>query len=402
MSPVRVLWILPYLPWPATSGGKTRQYHLLKNLARQGYRITLLVQSKQPADEACRSELESFLEALIVLPRRPLRHPLTLLTALFGRWPLLTSINGHAPELEAEFSRLLENSWDIVQIEHSYSFQPYARELKARQQPFILTEHNLESSLGGATYNRFPRWMYPFVVWDQWRARRWEREVFAAAARIVAVTGEDAAAIRQLTRTPVDVVVNGVDCAAFSAVAPSPEEQRLLFLGNYEYPPNVDAVTWLLDEIMPLLWQKRPDAKCTIAGYAMPQEWAVRWPDSRIEWAGFVEDLAGLQRTSSVFVAPLQDGGGSKLKVLEAMAGGLPLVTTRQGASGLQIQDEQEYLHADDAESFAKAVARLLEHPAQAASLAAEARHYVRDSHDWQAAADQLAGVYRSIKGASE
>lgn len=392
--PVRVLWILPYLPWPATSGGKTRQYQLLKNLARQGYKITLLVQSKHPADEACRRELESFLEALIVLPRRPLRHPLTLLAALFGRWPLLASINGLAPKLEAEFSRLLTQEWDIVQVEHSYSFQPYARRLKAGRQPFILTEHNLESSLGGATYNRFSRWMYPFVVWDQWRARRWEQDVFAAAARVVAVTEEDAAAIRVLTQTPVDVVVNGVDCAAFSDVSPAPEQKRLLFLGNYEYPPNIDAVTWLLDEIMPLLWQKNPDAKCTIAGYAMPRGWAARWPDRRIEWVGFVEDLAGLQRTCSVFVAPLREGGGSKLKVLEAMAGGLPLVTTRQGASGLQIHNGQEYLHADDAGEFARATDYLLEHPVQAASLAARARRYVRDKHDWQVAAEQLAGVY--------
>lgn len=395
---MRILWVLPYLPWPATSGGKTRQYHLLKSLARQGFRITLLVQSKQPADEACRSELESFLEALIVLPRRPLRHPLTLLAAVLGRWPLLTCINGLSPQLEAEFDLLLTREWDIIQVEHSYSFQPYARALRAGGQPFILTEHNLESSLGGATYNRFPGWMRPFVVWDQWRARRWEREVFAAAARVVAVTEDDAIAMRQLTHTPVDVVVNGVDCAAFCNVVPAVEAQRVLFLGNYEYPPNVDAVTWLLDEIMPLVWQHHTAARCTIAGYGMPLEWAQRWPDTRIEWAGFVEDLAGLQARSSLFVAPLRDGGGSKLKVLEAMAGGLPLVSTRQGVSGLELGDGQQYLHADDAAGLAGAIGYLLEHPAMAASLAEQARHYVHSTHDWHAAAGQLIEVYRRTR----
>lgn len=395
---VRILWVLPYLPWPATSGGKTRQYHLLKNLAAQGARITLLVQSKQPADAECRRELEGFLEALIVLPRRSLRHPLTLLTAAFGRWPLLTCINGLAPQLEAEFECLLQQGWDVIQIEHSYSFQPYAAALKTRQLPFVLTEHNLESSLGGATYNRFPGWLRPFVLWDQWRARRWEQEVFAAATRVVAVTAEDATAIRELTSTPVDVVVNGVDCDAFATVEAAPQQQQVLFLGNYEYPPNVDAVTWLLDEIMPLVWQQNAVARCCIAGYAMPADWAQRWPDERIDWAGFVEDLPALQADSSLFVAPLRDGGGSKLKVLEAMAGGLPLVATAQGVSGLQVCDGREYRHADQAEAFACAIVQLLAQPVEAAGQAARARQYVRAAHDWSAAVEQLREVYQHLQ----
>ena len=396
---MKLLWVVPYLPWPTTSGGKTRQYHLLRSLAAQGHRITLLVQSKTPLDEAARQALEPLLERLIVLPRRPLKSLRTLCAALCARWPLLTTVNGLSPALTQRFGELLqEGNWDVVQVEHSYAFEPLAEVLKRNGQPFVLTEHNLESSLGAATYDRFPGWAKPFVCYDQWRARRWERTVFDAATRILAVTEEDAAAMRRLTDTPVDVVVNGVDCRGFAGVRADISSQRILFVGNYEYAPNVDAVSWLLDDIAPRLWALAPQARLVIAGYALPRQWAERWPDTRIEWAGFVPDLPALQSQCAAFVAPLRHGGGSKLKVLEALAAGLPLVSTAQGVSGLGVVDQRDYLAGETADEQARALARVLGEPQTAASLGTHGRQYVLGAHDWGAVAQHLQSVYLSIR----
>lgn len=395
---MRVLWILPYLPWPTSSGGKTRQYHLLRSLAARGVRITLLVQSKTPLDVACRQALEPYLERLIVLPRRPLKSPLGILLALCGPYPLLTSLNGYAPKLSRVFQELLNESWDVVQIEHSYTAQPYLKALAGYRKGFVLSEHNLESSLGGATYGRFPKWAKPFVAFDQWRARRWERRVFAAAKQVVAVTEADAQAMKQLTHTPVSVVVNGVDCQHFAKVQADSSAQRLLFVGNYEYPPNVDAVTWALDEILPLVWRNQPQARFAVAGYALPSQWPQRWTDPRIEWHGFVEDLSVLQSQSSVFFAPLRQGGGSKLKVLETLAAGLPLVTTRQGASGLALKDAEHARLAETPAALAQALDELLSQPQLAQRLAQAGRDYVQQHHDWSAAADQLQQVYQKMQ----
>lgn len=394
---MRILWILPYLPWPTASGGKTRQYHLLRTLAARGHRITLLVQSKTELDEAARLALEPMLERLIVLPRRSLRHPLTLACALLGPWPLLTCINGLNSRLRTSFQQLLSEHWDVVQVEHSYSFQPYAKGLSNYPGGFVLTEHNLESSLGGATYSRFPRWAAPYVWFDQWRARRWERQVFDAARQVVAVTDADAQAMAQLTRTPVSVVVNGVDTRAAAQVQPDVEAQRILFVGNYEYPPNVDAVTWALEEILPRLWQVMPQARFAVAGYAMPEAWAERWKDPRIEWHGFVDDLATLQQQSSIFLAPLRHGGGSKLKVLEALAAGLPLVSTAQGASGLALENGLQARLGETPESLCQALSALLSSPVQAREMGERGRAYVQSTHDWSAAANQLEAVYQQI-----
>jgi glycosyltransferase involved in cell wall biosynthesis len=391
---VRILWVLPYLPWPTTSGGKTRQYHLLRSLATKGHRITLLAQSKTPLDAEARDALEPMLERLIVLPRRPVRHPLTLLYALLAPWPLLATVNGASRALRQQLEQLLDSPWDIVQIEHSYAFQPCAGALAKRRQPFVLTEHNLESSLGTATYARLPAWLAPFAHYDQWRARLWERKVFSLARRVIAVTPDDAVAMKRLTTTPVDVVVNGVDTQAFSDVQADSPSSRVLFVGNYEYAPNVDAIQWALDEIFPLVWRQCPLARFVVAGYAMPAHWAQRWPDERIEWLGFVPDLPKLQARCALFFAPLRHGGGSKLKVLEALAGGLPLVTTAQGASGLGLRSEEDYLVGENPEQLAAALTRLLQQPDFAARLATNGRNHVRTHHDWQTVAAQIETVY--------
>ena len=106
VRPLRILWTMPYLPWPTTSGGKSRQYHLLRRMAERGHRITLLVQSKAPLDDEGRARLEPLVEQLIVLPRRPLRQPLTLWHAALSPWPLLTTVNGHAPALADRFEAM--------------------------------------------------------------------------------------------------------------------------------------------------------------------------------------------------------------------------------------------------------------------------------------------------------
>lgn len=398
VEPMRVLWILPYLPWPATSGGKTRQLHLLRALSSLGFKITLLVQSKQTLDSATQAALDPYLERLIVLPRRSPKHPATLLRIIFGKLPILTCINGFSTPLERVFSALLLEEWDIIQVEHSYSFQPYDKLLETTKQSFVLTEHNLESSLGGATYGRFPGVLRPFIVFDQWRARAWERHVFDRAQRVIAVTDADAQNMQNLTKTPVDVVVNGVDTTTFAVVQPDFEANAVLFVGNYEYPPNVDAINWVLNDIMPLVWRDCPNARFIVAGFALPEDWSTRWLDKRIVWKGFVEDLTELQSTCSVFLAPLRHGGGSKLKVLEALAAGLPLVSTAQGVSGLSVKHENAYLQGESAQQLATQVCRVLKDRSIAHSLSCAGRSYVRLNHDWSIAAEQLISVYQRCK----
>ncbi len=400
--PQRILWTMPYLPWPITSGGKARQYHLLRCMAERGYRITLLVQSKTPADAEVHAALKPLVDELIVLPRRPLKHPLTLWHAACSRLPLLTSINGFAPALSARFEALLQSRrWDIVQIEHSYGLQPFLAALRRHRQPFLLVEHNVESELGAATYGQWPVLARPLVWYDQWRARRWERRALAQAEVVVAVTDSDARKLAVIGGRPTCVVSNGVDTRGFADVQPDASGQRVLFVGNYEYAPNVDAVAWALDEVWPRLWALRPEARFVVCGHAMPDAWRQRWPDPRIEWRGYVPSLPEVQSQSAVFMAPLRSGGGSKLKVLEALAAGMPVVSTREGLSGLDVQDGVQARVADTAEAMAQATYELLTQPDRARALGQAARQHVGARFDWSAAATQLEAAHGSLRSTS-
>ncbi|MBC7701344.1 MAG: glycosyltransferase [Massilia sp.] len=395
---MRVLWTLPYLPWPITSGGKARQYHLLRRMAARGHAITLLVQSKTPADEAVQQALQPLLERLIVVPRRSLRSPRTLWHAATSSAPLLASVNGFAPALSQQFDALLNEHWDVIQIEHSYGFQPFADSLARRGQPFILTEHNVESELGAATYGKWPAVLRPLAHYDQWRARRWEQRVMSRAAAIVAVTESDARMLGAISGRPAHVVNNGVDTRGFAQVQPDPLALAILFVGNYEYAPNVDAVEWAAAEIMPLVWRQRPQARFLVCGHALPDSWRQRFPDPRIEWRGYVDHLPTVQSQSTVFIAPLRFGGGSKLKVLEALAAGLPIVSTQEGLSGLGAQDGVHARVANTAADMAQALVEVMDDPALAARLGQSARELVNQRFDWDAAAAQLEAVYQTVQ----
>jgi glycosyltransferase involved in cell wall biosynthesis len=394
---MRILWTLPYLPWPTTSGGKTRQFHLLRNLAARGHRITLLVQSKTELDDATRAALEPWLERLIVIPRRPLRSVRTLLAVAFARPPMLASANGFSAPLQQQFEALLQEQWDVIQIEHSYSFQPFEAPLRRTGKHFIMTEHNVESGLGAASYHHFPEWARPFTRFDQWRYRQWETRVFRQTSELIAVTEEDAKGLARLTARATAVVVNGVDCDYYAKVCPDRYSRRLLFIGNYEYGPNLDAMEWALEHIMPRVWNLDPMVRLTVGGYALPEEWKERWADPRIDWLGFVPDLRTVQKEAAIFFAPLREGGGSKLKVLEAMAAGLAVVTTEQGCSGLNVINGTHYLGCEDAHGLALLLVEAIEQPARLAKIGEAGRAYVRKHHDWSVSAAQLEGIYSRV-----
>jgi glycosyltransferase involved in cell wall biosynthesis len=140
----------------------------------------------------------------------------------------------------------------------------------------------------------------------------------------------------------------------------------------------------------------------SVCGFGMPDSWRERWKDPRIEWQGFVPNLLNLQSSCSVFLAPLRHGGGSKLKVLEALAAGLPLASTEQGVSGLDLVEGLDYLGGQTAESLADAVVRLLQFPEAATPMGEAGRAYVRRAHDWSVAASQLEQVYASLSPLSQ
>ena len=391
---MKILWTLPYSPWPTVGGNRVRVYNLLRKLSARGHRITLVIQTDSDFEDA-RLKLEPLVERLIVIWRRRRLH-VTLFAAFFSPYPVDVSINAFRPHAPGDGGGA-RGTWDIVQVEHSYGLQSFLPVLERLDQPFVMTEHNVESTLVHTNqyHPRVPKAVLAAMHrYDLWRYRRWERRAFAAPRRLIAVTQPDAVRMSSIGGRPVDVVANGADTEAGAAVHPARDRPNIMFIGNFAYPPNQDAVEWAAAEIMPRIWRVIPAARFIVCGGSGRPEWPVRWPDPRIEWRGFVQDISAVQRECALFLAPLRTGGGSKLKVLEAMAAGLPVVSTQEGVSGLAAVPEQEYVPGEDSDSLAAAVIELLNAPKELERIGEAGRCYVQSTHGWTALAEKLERVY--------
>lgn len=140
-----------------------------------------------------------------------------------------------------------------------------------------------------------------------------------------------------------------------------------------------------------------PAVRLAIAGHALPSSWKLHWNDPRIEWIGYRPDLRELQRRSALFFAPLRYAGGSKVKILEAMAAGLPVITTSKGVSGLAVNNGEHYLGSDEGGQLALQINQLLNQPWRMCQLGESGRQFARQRHDWSVAAQQLENVHMRL-----
>ncbi len=209
---------------------------------------------------------------------------------------------------------------------------------------------------------------------------------------LCAVSETDAAEVSAVARRlQVAVIPNGVDAARLRRVPPSQDaDASLLFTGTLSYPPNAEAVGWFVKEVLPRVREQRPDITLTIVGRDPPSRVARLAADPVVRVVGWVDDIAKAYAHATVVVAPLRTGSGTKLKVLEALAAARPLVATSVAAEGIEIEDGEHVLVADDAARFADAVVLLLGDAALRRRIAEAGRQRVGARYDWDALGERL------------
>jgi glycosyltransferase involved in cell wall biosynthesis len=227
-----------------------------------------------------------------------------------------------------------------------------------------------------------------------WRLRRFETALARHAAAVVSVQEQEAALVRAMAPgTPVVIAPNGVDS---DAVRPTPPGKAAVFVGLLSYAPNRDAMTWFARDVLPHLGPDGPEV--LVAGRDPgPELQALATPASRLRLLGFVPDLAPLYARAGVFLNPMRGGGGTRLKMLEAMAAGKAVVSTTIGAEGLALTPGRDVVVADGAREFAAAVRALLADPAEAARLGRAARALVEMRYRWEVCLAPLERLYGSL-----
>ncbi len=406
----RILILTPQLPIPPqaltglSQGTTIRNFNLIAGLARR-HEIDLLTFAAPPA---AIDLLRPYCHQVIVeeAPTRSL--------ARRGRDTLLARLPDMALRLDSlamhrHMGRLLRDSrYDVVQVE-GIEMAPYARDLgplaEGVSRPrLVFDDHNAEYVLQKRAFLtdvRQPRrWVgaaYSFVQWQKLVA--YERRICRMADRVAAVSEADRAALKQiLPGLDVAVVPNGVDLEFYHpfSVPPLPDagSHALVFTGKMDYRPNVDAVLWFADMVLPLILAQVPDARFYIVGQ-QPHARLARLADHpAITLTGRVPDTRPYIAAASVYVVPLRIGGGTRLKVLEAMAMGQAIVSTRLGCDGFDFVDGREVLFADTPAAFAEAVIRLFRDRASAVALGQAARAYVEAHYGWNAIVPRLEALY--------
>ena len=398
--PLHVLVVDEELPYPPTSGKRLRTLNLVLRLARR-HHITYLCHRNADAAEAGRAA--EFFHDHGICPQVVERAvPPKSGTAFYARLaanllsPLPYSVSSHASEAlrQAVRAHFAEHVVDLCQCE----WTPYAEILRGVAGiRWLVMAHNVESLIWQRYHqtepSRFKRW----YIKQQWRKfERFERWAFAAATCTVAVSSEDATRMADaFGPRRVRVVDNGVDTSYFRPTAAETEPGRILFLGSLDWRPNLDAVGQLLERIFSAVRAREPAARLCLVG-RNPPEWLRRQAAALpgVELHADVPDVRPYLTSSSVLAVPLRIGGGSRLKILEALACGLPVVSTRVGAEGLHLEPGRHLAVVEGVEAMADALVQCLRQPEAARVMAERGRRRVLERYDWDALADELERVW--------
>lgn len=415
----RLLILTPQLPIPpqaltGTSQGTTiRNFNLIAGLAKR-HTLDLISFSApgDPAEQAVPALLSAHCRQIITVPQ-PVRS-----LAQRARDTLLNPLPDMAlrlasPAMHGQIARVLSDRaahYEVIQVE-GIEMAPYILADRvmlsgptAPRPRLIFDDHNAEYVLQQRAFltdvRRPRRWVAAAYSWVQWRKlMAYERRICRLADRVVAVSEADRDALRCLAPgLDATVVPNGVDLDFLrpDAVPPLAEmgPHALVFTGKMDYRPNVDAVLWFVEAVLPLIMAQVPDARFYVVGQQPHARLAALAGNPAVTVTGRVPDVRPYIAAAGVYVVPLRIGGGTRLKVLEAMAMGQPIVSTRLGCDGFTFADGREVIFADEPAAFAATTVALLRDRARAAELGRSARAYVAAHFGWDAIVPRLEVLY--------
>jgi glycosyltransferase involved in cell wall biosynthesis len=387
---MRILWVKSDFLHPTTRGGQIRTLEIVKRLhARHEVHYIAYDNPSQPeglqrADEYCS---HAYPVTLGVPPRRSLKFVAQLAGNLASSLPL---------SLSRYCSAAMRNQ--IAKVLSAEHFDSVVCDFLAPAPNFadmsgvVLFQHNVESMIWRRHVEQAPDPVRKaYFKMQANRMFNWERRMCRAAARVIAVSPQDATVMRELFGIEAVSVATGVDLDYFRRPPDAPSKADLVFVGSMDWLPNSDGVNYFVREILPLIWQRKPDCTLAIVGRApSPAMLALAQQDARIHVTGTVPDVRPWLWGASASIVPLRIGGGTRLKIYEAMAAGKATVSTSIGAEGLDVCHPENIRLADTPKAFAKQCVALLQDVQQRESVANEALHLVTSRFSWDVVADEF------------
>jgi glycosyltransferase involved in cell wall biosynthesis len=377
---MRILFVSTWYPYPANNGSKLRVYHLLRGLA-QVHDLTLLSFAHEPGDGAASSPLHAFCREVRAVPWHAGEpNKWQAYAGLLSLTPRSLAA-GYVPAMAQAIEQTLDGGkFDLV-IASQLGAARYANRFRGLPALFEEVELGVIAEQYTQAKSLKQRLRYG-LTWLKHR-RYLARLLHGYTACTVASEQERRLVAEAIPGyRAVELVPNCVDVAGYAAVRETVEPHSLIFTGSFRYFANHEAMTWFLAHVYPLIQRAVPDVRLIITGdhADLPLPSA-----TNVTLTGLVDDVRPLISRAACSVVPIHTGGGTRLKILEAMALGTPVVTTSKGAEGLGAEPDRQLLIADSPQAFAAAVVRLLTTPELRGRLAAAAHAFVLERYDWGA-----------------
>lgn len=394
---MKILMLTPYLPYPLLSGGQIRTYNLLKKLTTK-HEITLFSLIKTEAERQFIPEIAKYAKKVKVFKRS--EKPFTLrniFKTAASSYPFLV-VRNHVPEIiNAIHQELSSNKYDLIHAETFY-MMPH---LPATHIPIILVEQTIEY-LGYESYaKRAPLFLRPLLHLDINKIKRWEKYYWKMCNKLIVMSEDDKQFIsRQINQSEkIEVVSNGVDIQWFANKKRQlPKEPTILSVGTFKWLPNVEAVTFLVEKIWPLIKKKMPNARLWIVGNAPTKKvYGYQKADPSITVTSGIPDIRDAFKKSHLLIAPVFSGKGTRYKILEAMASGTPIVGTNTAVEGLGVKHNQHVLTANDANKLANLAVKILKDQTLWKKLARNGQQFAAKHYDWDGISQKLDKIYKEI-----
>lgn len=394
--------LTPYLPYPPSTGGHVRSYNLIKRLARH-HQITLVCFTRDNNTPDQVKHMRQFCEKVLVFERGKAWTLPNILKTGFSPYPFLVMIY-FRPEVRQKLAEeIATGNYDLIHAETFY-VMPY---LPPTHVPTVLVEQTIMSRVFGHHIETEKKWWLKPLMWiDVAKIRYWERYFWRKANRVVAVSDEDAAIMKRMEPgLNVRVVPNGVGEDFNDVPNHLHYNHRILYMGNYKWIQNWEAANILATQVFPRIKKEIPDATLAITGqYPTRELKALENKDIKVieledaDRQGVVDAYLN----SGLLVAPIYGPGGTRLKILAAMASMVPVVTTPIGAEGYGAQDGESILVGADPELLAQKAIKVLKDKKLYGTIAQSAKKLVESHFTWEPITRNLESIYKEMTHGKE
>lgn len=397
---MKILWVKAGGLVPPDTGGKIRSYNILRELARQ-HSVTFF-SFYAAHDGDVHADLKNIFDRSICLPLRlpAPKSPEELLdygVRLFSAQPY--NITKYCrPEVRRElFTLLKQETYDVILCDFMVAAGVIPWDSPT---PKVLFTHNVEATIWRRHYQVAANPLWKAISWLEWkRMEAAERRYLHLADRVLTVSETDRDAFAPFVEAEkLTVISTGVDVDYFQPMPVEEEANSLVFTGSMDWLPNEDGIFYFVETILPLIKEQCPDVSLQVVGRSPSRKLqALAQQQKMVGLTGWVEDIRPFVARGSVCIVPLRIGGGTRLKIFEAMAMSKAVVSTSIGAEGLPVQNGENILLADTPEDFARSVVSLLRDPNRRKQLGAAARTLVQEKYSWAKVAEDFARTLQEV-----